>query len=89
MSKAEQGALKAYPIKIAKREGYDENLRERKGFVKGYNQAVKDNELTWDDIKKIYFLFKDVINEWSGHEFSDYGICREVLKRFNEYRNER
>jgi hypothetical protein len=42
MSKAEERALKAYPIKIAEREGYDENLRERKGFVKGYHQAEKD-----------------------------------------------
>lgn len=42
MSKAEQWALEAYPIKIAQREGYDENLRERKGFIKGYHQAEKD-----------------------------------------------
>lgn len=42
MSKAEERALKVYPIKIAEREGYDENLRERKGFVKGYHQAEKD-----------------------------------------------
>jgi hypothetical protein len=40
--KAEDRALKAYPIKIAERDGYDENLRERKGFVKGYHQAEKD-----------------------------------------------
>lgn len=42
MTRAEEQALKAYPIKIAVREGYDENLRERKGFVKGYKQAEKD-----------------------------------------------
>lgn len=42
MSKAEERALKVYPIKIAERDGYDENLRERKGFVKGYHQAEKD-----------------------------------------------
>lgn len=50
----------------------------------GYHQAEKDLELTVEDIKKIYFLFKDVTNEWYGYEFSDYGICREVLKRFKE-----
>ena len=42
----------------------------------------EDLELTWEDMKEIYFLFKAVRNEWYGHEFSDYGICREVLKRF-------
>ena len=42
MSKARDRALKAYPIKIAERDGYDENLRERNGYVKGYHQAEKD-----------------------------------------------
>lgn len=42
MSKAEDRALRVYPIKITERDGYDENLRERKGFVKGYQQAEKD-----------------------------------------------
>ncbi len=52
MSKAEERALKAYPIKIAVREGFDENLRERKGFIKGYHQAEKDLALTWEDIRE-------------------------------------
>jgi hypothetical protein len=53
-------------------------------YIKGYHQAEKDLELSWEDIKEIYRLFKAVRNEWWGHEFSDYGICREVLKRFKE-----
>ena len=56
MSKAEERALKAYPIKIAARDWYDENLRERKGFVKGYHQAEKDSELTWEDMREIYYI---------------------------------
>ena len=60
MSKAEEKALKVYPIKIAKREGYDENLRERKGFVKGYHQAEKDLALTWEDIEKIIKIHTDI-----------------------------
>lgn len=54
-------------------------------------QEEKDlnvNSLTWEDIKEIYFLFKTVKNEWYGHEFSDYGICQEVLKRFKEQKGE-
>ena len=47
MSKAEERALKAYPVKIAERDGYDEKLRERKGFVKGYHQAEKDYGIIW------------------------------------------
>ena len=55
-------------------------------YYEGYYQAEKDNELTWEDIKKIYFLFKDVLNEWYGHGFSYEGICREVLKRFKYFK---
>ena len=84
MSKAEERALEAFPLNIDgdSRGSYDLNVVKRIIYQQGYEQAEKDNELTWEDIKKIYFLFKDVRNEWWGHEFSDYGICREVLKRF-------
>ena len=58
------------------------------GYLKGYKQAEKDLELTWEDIKEIYFLFRAVLNEWYGLGFSDEGICREVLKRFNEQKYE-
>lgn len=78
MSKAEERALKAYPVKIAEREGYDENLRERKGFVKGYHQAEKDLELTVDDIMKIDALLIDMWNSRSENKY------QEVLKRFKE-----
>ena len=81
--KAEQRALEAYPVLFSERRGYDNTFKDRReSYIKGYHQAEKDLELTWEDIKEIYFLFKTVKNEWYGHEFSDYGICREVLKRF-------
>ena len=72
-------------------DGFSRNLCIALGqaFMKGAewadeHQAEKDLELGWEDIKEIYFLFRAVLNEWYGHEFSDEGICQEVLKRFRE-----
>lgn len=87
MSKAEELAEKAYP----KGDTYifgDASIACQVAYVKGYHQAEKNLALTWEDIKEIYFLFKAVLNEWYGHEFSDEGICREVLKRFKEKKRE-
>ena len=88
MSKAEDRALEAYPIVISQHSDnckeYDSNESDRLTFIEGYHQAEKDLELGWENIKEIYFLFRAVLNEWYGHEFSDEGICQEVLKRFRE-----
>ena len=88
MCKAEERALKAYPVKIAGRDGYDENLRERKGFVKGYHQAEKDLELTWEDLALIRLAFdatESNINHGSlniSKMTKEY--YQEVLKRFKD-----
>jgi hypothetical protein len=79
MSKAEERAMKAYPIKIAERDGYDENLRERKGFVKGYHKAEKDLELIWEDISDIIEIHEDVLEMESCEN-----VYMEVLRRFKE-----
>ena len=86
MSKAEERALKAYPIKIAEREGYDENLRERKGFIKGYHQAEKDNELTWENISKIISIDQQVCETMgiSDYTHNHQQAMEEILKRFKE-----
>jgi hypothetical protein len=67
-------------LSVVQFDGYD----IKNAYIDGYQKAEKDLELTWEDMEEIYFLFKAVRNEWYGHEFSDYGICREVLKRFKE-----
>jgi hypothetical protein len=84
MSKAEERALEKYPIKIAERDGYDENLRERNGFVKGYQQAEKDLELTVEDIVHIIETYNELefSREFATVTFND--TCKEVLKRFKE-----
>ena len=88
MSKAKERALKVYPIKIAKRDGYDENLRERKGFVKGYEQAEKELELTWEDMRELHIIFAeiDVDIELCRNNIKPetLGYYQEVLKRFEE-----
>lgn len=61
MSRAKDRALKAYPVRVAQREGYDENLRERKGFIKGYHQAEKDIK---EELSKLFQEFMmDCIND--------------------------
>ena len=91
MSKAEERALKAYPVKIAARDGYDENLRERKGFVKGYEQAEKDNELTWKDLKLLQNISHGIFAETANGSAEFYQVYpteqsffEEVLKRFKD-----
>ena len=85
MSKAEERALKAYPVKIAGRDGYDENLRERKGFVKGYHQAEKDLELTWEDIREIYCITLNLREHLGASVFGE-PLYQEVLKYFKDFK---
>lgn len=49
------------------------------GFVKGYNQAEKDLELTCDDICEIMEIREDVL-EMDSYE----NLYEEILKRFKE-----
>ena len=84
MSKAEDRALKSYPVNVAQREGYDENLRERKGFIKGYHQAEKDLELSWEDVAVINNIITEMLNDCGDNILYDTekDFCQEVLKRF-------
>ena len=93
MGKAEDRALTAYPIKIAERDGYDENLRERKGFVKGYHQAEKDLELTWKDFALIHLAIDAIEANINLGRLKISKMTKEyyqeVLKRFNKERKEK
>lgn len=53
-------------------------------FIEGYQQAEKDLELTWEDIKHIYDICCDVFNESDGYIPDVSKIWEEVLKRFKE-----
>jgi hypothetical protein len=70
MSKAEEKSQNRYPT-----------LAEKYAFIDGYEQAEKDNELTWKDIEKICLIAKEV------HQFRGFwseSVYQEVLKRFKD-----
>ena len=88
MSKAEQRALEAYPKDIEEyvdingmKSVVDNNSWQRAIFLKGYHQAEKDLELSWEDIEKVCLIAKEV------HQFRGFwseSVYQEVLKRYNE-----
>ena len=86
MSKAENRALELYPIESGEvfdangdiYESDDKNYAERFAYIKGYQQAEKDLELTVDDIMKIDALLIEMWNNQSENKY------QEVLKRFKE-----
>jgi hypothetical protein len=86
MSKAEERALEVYPIES--HEMYDDLYRQRNAYVKGYQQAEKDLELTWEDIQKIDVLIYAVLDEEKYKRYytqdRDGDFYEEVLKRFKE-----
>ena len=92
MSKAEDRALEAYPVLFSERNGYDNTFKDRReSYVKGYHQAEKDLELTWEDMMIIHKCCKDAMNnhlyEWSTTD-GQQKIYEEVLKRFKEKKGE-
>jgi hypothetical protein len=75
MSKAEDLAEKTYP----KGDIYifgDGSIACQVAYVKGYRQAEKDLELTWEDIKTIDKLLNQCVDCSNPYQ--------EVLKRFKE-----
>lgn len=89
MSKAEEKALKAYPIlKGSDMTTYSIN-KKNELRREGYMQAEKDLALTWGDVQLIDTLILELAREEeSGVDWGDsekfYG---EVLRRFREMKN--
>ena len=80
--KAAKKALEKFPILFSERMGYDKtNLQQerRNAYEKGYQQAEKDLELTYDDICEIMEIREDVL-EMDSYE----NLYEEILKRFKE-----
>lgn len=82
MSKAEDLALEKYPqrsvlVVPARGGGYYADSHLREGFIDGYQQAEKDLELTWEDIKAIDKLLNQCVDYSNPYQ--------EVLKRFKSY----
>ena len=93
MSKAEERALEVFPLKIDgdSRGSYDLNVVKRIVYQQGYEQAEKDLELTWEDIRIILDAENDILRECNSQKElviktypkgKDY--YGEILKRFKE-----
>lgn len=67
-----------------------QNLQQerRNAYEKGYLQADKDLELTWEDIRELYIIFAEVDTEIelckTDIKPETLGYYQEVLKRFKE-----
>ena len=90
MSKAEDLALKTYPVVMTTLIPADEehplieqdcNKFTREAYIKGYHQAEKDLELTWEDLATIEKLGDDFVKQ-NHTPMSDEEFYKEVLKRF-------
>ena len=92
MSKAEDFAIKKYPVSIEDAYGHkvDVNLWQRKACVDGYHQAEKDLELGWKDMAEIVKIANLLEIEWlNGTPWDgirDWGFYQEVLTRFKDFK---
>lgn len=63
-------------------------------FIEGYQQAEKDNELTWEDIPKILSICEQLKTSWwfrDNEQTKQIGtqvFWEEVLKRYKDLKNE-
>lgn len=102
MTKAEERALKAYPIdmqplryqdyinQFGGKTEIDVNSYSRRLFQEGYEQSEKDLALTVDDIELIDQIMLDLSNAYATGNF-DYELgsdefYQETLKRFNDFK---
>ena len=90
MSRAEDLAKELYPLLETDKIGNNpyisyntEQLAKREGYVAGYQQAEKDNELTWEDVKEIYCIALNLRDHVRSSMFGQ-PFYEEVLKRFKE-----
>lgn len=103
MTRAEQRALEAYPIKMTPlvyqdlidqfggKTEIDVNTYPRCLFQQGYEQAEKDLALTWEDIRTIINIGIEMINDPEAHPewMEEQPFSEEVLRRFNKAKEER
>lgn len=82
MSKAEKRAHECYP------DDDVASIQSRFGFLLGYQQAEKDLELTWEDMRELHIIFAeidvDIERCKTNIKTETLGYYQEVLKRFKE-----
>ena len=99
MSKAEERALEAYPVKTEKlhymdmieanggRDEFDFNRIPRAYYKEGYEQAEQDLALSLVQIVKLDNIIMNMVGEGYNDGFKTRPFYEEVLRRFNEQRN--
>ena len=65
----------------------DNNSWQRTIFLKGYHQAERDLELTWEDIREIYCTTLNLREHLGASVFGE-PLYQEVLKRFKALKEE-
>jgi len=90
MSKVEEQA-KEYAENVMLTVDHRSDVED--AYICGYEQAEKDNELTWRDIEQILDIINNLVDE--NFNADDFGIpankefYQEVLKLFNKERKEK
>ena len=89
MTKAEELAKKAYPEGDIYIFG-DASIACQVAYIKGYHQAEKDLELSWEDMRKLYIIFAEVDTEIelckTDIKAETIGYYQEILKRFKDFK---
>ena len=79
MNRAEELSQNRYPT-----------LAEKYAFIDGYEQAEKDLELTWEDMRELYIIFAEVDTEIelckTDIKAETIGYYQKVLKRFKDFK---
>ena len=92
LRKAEGKGYEAYPVSFYEGITVDVNEMPKDVFVKGYQQAEKDLQLTWEDIRELYIVFAEVDAEIElcmvDIKSETIGYYQEVLKRFKTQKGE-
>lgn len=105
MTRAEEAALKAYPVEMTPlnyqdlieqfggKTEIDVNTYPRCLFQDGYEQAEKNLSLTWKDIKKISrildIMVDDDIEGKIPEKWGEEEYYEEVLRRFNKSKEDK
>ena len=58
---------------------------KKMAYIQGYNQAEKDLELTWEDIREIYCITLNLREHLGASVFGE-PLYQEALKRFKDYK---
>ena len=80
--------MKAYPDYPSMDGGFVTLRKQRNCYINGYEQAEKDLALTLKQVVKLDNIIMNMVGEGYNDGYKTRPFYEEVLKRFNEQRNE-